>query len=253
MAAVLNEDALRRALRAAGVTAPVRWDEVTSSTNATAWEMAMAGAPAWTLVAAGHQMAGRGRRGRAWVNRPGAALLCSVVLRPSLATDRAGLLSLAAGVAAAEAGSSLSPREVRCKWPNDLIVGGSKVGGVLGESRISGGRVDHVVIGLGVNLELPEAVPGAGALGGVSAEALLTDFLSRFRTLAEGRPEEILDRWREVSDTLGRHVEATTVGGDTVRGVAADLDEDGSLLVETGVGVVPVAFGEVEHLRTPEA
>ena len=67
---MLSEDALRRALEAVGLTAPVRWDEVTESTNATALAMAAAGTPEWTLVAAGHQTAGRGRQGRAWVDRP---------------------------------------------------------------------------------------------------------------------------------------------------------------------------------------
>jgi BirA family biotin operon repressor/biotin-[acetyl-CoA-carboxylase] ligase len=245
---VLSEDALRRALGAAGLVAPVRWDEATASTNATALAMARDGTPAWTLVAAGHQTAGRGRRGRAWVDRPGAALMCSLVLRPSWAPDRAGLVSLAAGAAMAEAASEASGRAVRCKWPNDLMVEGAKVGGILGEAEIVDGRVAHIVLGIGVNLDPPEGVPGAGAIGHVDEETLLTDFLRRFRQLAEEQPDEIPRRWRVVSSTLGRHVEATTVTGDTVRGVAADLDETGALLVDSADGPVRVAFGEIHHL-----
>jgi biotin-(acetyl-CoA carboxylase) ligase len=79
-------------------------------------------------------------------------------------------------------------------------------------------------------------------------ETLLAGFLQRFRPLVEGPSEVILDRWRAVSATVGRHVEATTVGGGTTRGVAADLDETGALLIETGRGVVRVAFGQVHHL-----
>jgi BirA family biotin operon repressor/biotin-[acetyl-CoA-carboxylase] ligase len=245
---VLNEDALQRALSAGGLTAPVRWDEVTESTNATALAMAAEGTPAWTLVAAGHQTAGRGRQGRVWRDRPGSALMFSLVLRPAWEPDAVGLVSLAAGAAMAEAASELSKREIRCKWPNDLMMGGSKVGGILGEAEVEAGRIGHLVLGIGVNLDEPEGVAGAGAIGNIDEEALLTAFLQRFRSMIEGPPEEILGRWRAVSATLGRRVEATTVGGDTASGVAADLDETGALLIESGEGVVRVAFGEIQHL-----
>jgi BirA family transcriptional regulator, biotin operon repressor / biotin---[acetyl-CoA-carboxylase] ligase len=247
---VLSEDTLRRALEAAGLTSPVRWDDVTGSTNATALAMAMEGAPEWTLVAAGHQTAGRGRRGRSWVDREGGALMCSVVLRPSWSPDRVGLVSLAAGAGMAEAASEVSGNDVRCKWPNDLMLGESKVGGILGEAEIAEERVRHLVVGIGVNLSAPEDVPGAGAIGNVDDEALLTVFLRRFHVMVQASPEEILRRWRAVSDTLGRRVEATTVGGDTARGLAADLDDTGALLIETEKpgGRVRVAFGEIHHL-----
>ena len=245
---MLNEDALQSALRAAGLTAPVRWDEVTESTNATALAMAAEGTPAWTLVAAGHQTAGRGRRGRTWRDRSGSALMFSVVLRPPQEPEGVGLISLAAGAAMAEAGSDLSGLEIRCKWPNDLMASESKVGGILGEAEIRDGRIGHLVLGIGVNLDPPEDVSGAGGIGDVDEEALLTGFIQRFRPMIAGSPEAILDRWRAVSATLGRRVEATTVGGDTARGVAAELDETGGLLIETGDGVVRVAFGEIHHL-----
>ncbi len=105
MDTLLNEDALQRALSAAGLTAPVRWDEETDSTNATALTMADEGTAAWTLVAAGHQTAGRGRQGRVWRDRPGSALLFSLVLRPEWEPAVVGLVSLAAGAAMAEAAS----------------------------------------------------------------------------------------------------------------------------------------------------
>jgi BirA family biotin operon repressor/biotin-[acetyl-CoA-carboxylase] ligase len=172
----------------------------------------------------------------------------SLVLRPALEPEVVGLVSLAAGAAMAEAASELSTREIRCKWPNDLMSGESKVGGILGEAEVEAGRIGHLVLGIGVNLDEPEDVAGAGAIGDVDQEELLTAFLRRFRSMIEGPPEEILDRWRAVSATLGRRVEATTVGGDTPSGVAADLDDTGALLIDTGEGVVRVAFGEIQHL-----
>ena len=245
---MLNEEALRRALRSAGLGAPVRWDEATESTNATAFAMAAAGTPEWTLVAAGHQTAGRGRQGRAWLDRPGSALMCSLVLRPSLPPELVGLVSLAAGAAMAEAASEVSGLEVRCKWPNDLMTDEAKVGGILGEAEVTAGRIGHVVLGIGVNLAAPEDVEGAGAIGDVDEEAVLRGFLRRFRSLLEGPADEILRSWRAISATLGRRVEATTVGGDSVQGIAADLDETGALLIETDAGRRRVAFGEVHHL-----
>ncbi len=245
---MLNEDALQRALSAAGLTAPVRWDEVTESTNATALTMAAHGTPPWTLVAAGHQTTGRGRQGRTWVDRPGSALMFSLVLRPAWDGERVGLVSLAAGAAMAEAASELSAQLIRCKWPNDLMIGERKVGGILGEAEVEADRIGHVVLGIGVNLDEPEDVPGAGAIGQVDEEELLTAFLRRFRSTIEGPLEEILGRWRATSATLGRRVEATTVGGDTASGVAADIDGTGALLIDTAEGLERVAFGEIKHL-----
>ena len=248
---MLNEDALARALATAGLSAPVRWDDVTGSTNATALELAAEGAPAWTLVAAGHQTAGRGRHGRSWLDRPGSALMCSLVLRPDWQPDRVGLVSLAAGAAMAEAASAVSGEEIRCKWPNDLLMGMTKVGGILGEASISASGIDHVVVGIGVNLEVPDGIPGAGAIGPVDAEALLAAFLVRFRELLDGPPSDVGERWRAVSDTLGRLVHATTTRGDVIRGVAADIDDNGALLLDADAGPVRVAFGEIEHLEAP--
>lgn len=244
----MNEERLRRALEAAGLSAPVHWDDVTTSTNDTAMRLASEGAPAWTLVAAGHQTSGRGRAGRSWIDRPGRALLCSVVLRPDLAPERLGLVSLAAGASMAEAATELSGREVLCKWPNDLVVADEKVGGILAESEIVEGAVRYVVVGVGMNLQVPVSVAGAGALGDVDAARLLAGFLASFSRSLE-RPEDVPGRWRAVAETLGRRVEAASVEGDAVRGVAVDVDDTGALLVDTDAGRVRVAVGDVLHLR----
>ena len=107
--------------------------------------MAAEGAPEWTLVAADHQTAGRGRLGRTWVSEPG-ALLFSVVLRPRLPPDRATFLTLLAGTAIASACGDAGVDGVRCKWPNDLVTGDGKVGGILTESRVADGEFAFVVV-----------------------------------------------------------------------------------------------------------
>jgi BirA family transcriptional regulator, biotin operon repressor / biotin---[acetyl-CoA-carboxylase] ligase len=243
---------LERALAAAGLRAPVRWDEVTGSTNRTASELATAGTPEWTLVATGHQTEGRGRQGRAWTDVAGGALMFSLVLRPKVPTDRLGLVSLLAGAAMAEACASVASVDVRCKWPNDLILAGGKLAGILAESAVKGGRVQHVIVGIGVNVREPP-VPGAAALGAdVDPMALLGQFLQDFhRGYGEAGAElatSALPRWRATAATLGSEVEVVTAAGPSVRGEAVDVDERGGLVVMTADGPVTVAFGEAQHL-----
>jgi BirA family transcriptional regulator, biotin operon repressor / biotin---[acetyl-CoA-carboxylase] ligase len=250
----LSLTALRRALAAAGLDAPARYEERTRSTNATALELAEAGTPEWTVVAAGHQTAGRGRLGRTWLDEPGRSLLFSVVLRPPIPPERAGLITLLAGACAAGAASEVAGTAVRCKWPNDLLLGEAKVGGILAEARVEGTELRHVVVGVGVNVsDPPEGVREATGLGGVEQEALLTGILHRlaatYHPRAPGFAEEVLGAWRSVASTLGRRVRAATTVGRDVEGTAVDVDPTGALLVRTAAGTLPVAFGEVVHLR----
>ncbi len=250
---MLSEDALVRALERAGQRAPVRFEEVTGSTQATALELAAEGAPEWSLVAAGHQTAGRGRLGRPWRDEPGGALMCSFVLRPSLEPEAGGLLTLLAGTALAHAARELADQRAACKWPNDLLVAGRKAGGILAESRVAQGRFEYVVIGVGVNLrEPPPEVPEAGAVD-AEADELLEAFLSAFaRGYEPGHPAfagAVITAYREVCATLGMRVHATTSDGAVVAGEAVGVDELGGLVVSTDDGLRVVRFGEVRHLE----
>ena len=241
---------LERALGLAGLSAPVHWHEVTGSTNTLAADLAEAGAPQWTLVGAGHQMAGRGRLGRTWIDRPGGALMTSLVLRPAVAPEALGLLTLLAGAAWAEAARESTGLDVRCKWPNDLLVGEAKAGGVLASSSIAAHEVRWVVIGSGLNLEAPD-VEGSTGLGDLDRVALLGGFLSRVRQALEAPSlaDEVVARWSAVSSTLGRRVAAVGLDGVRVEGLAIAADALGRLVVETADGPAAVASEEVEHLR----
>ena len=251
---MLTAEDLERALAGAGLEAPVRADEVTGSTNATAASLAVEGAPEWTLVAAGHQTAGRGRLGRSWRDRPGGALMCSFVLRPPLSPRQAGLLTLLAGACLAEAARSLGVG-CGCKWPNDLMTPLGKAGGILAESAVEDGRLRHVVIGTGVNLGTPPpGLDGAAALPDTEAapllEAYLRSFAARYSPAAAGFAADVIEAARATSLTLGARIEAVRAGdGEPVRGTAVDLDTEGGLVVDTGTGMVTVAFGEVLQLR----
>jgi BirA family biotin operon repressor/biotin-[acetyl-CoA-carboxylase] ligase len=235
----------------AGLRAPVRFDEVTGSTNATAAELARGGAPEWTVVAAAHQTAGRGRLGRAWSDRSGAALLVSIVLRPDLPASDAGAVGLLAGAALAGSAAEVADAATGCKWPNDVLVAGRKAAGILVEGAVVGERPEHLVLGIGVNLGEPP-VPEAGAVQTGAAELLagfLDAFVSAYRPADAGFVRSVVDAYRPWCVTLGRRVRTTTVHGAVVEGEAVDLDERGALLVDTAEGIVAVAFGEVEHVR----
>jgi hypothetical protein len=171
---LLSDHALSRALARAGLRAPVRFEEVTPSTQALALAMAADGAPEWTLVAAGHQTAGRGRLERTWHDRAGSSLLVSVVLRPSLAPGDAGLLSLLAGAALAETIETVGDQRAVCKWPNDVLIGGRKAAGILAEAVLApgGDAFEYVVLGIGANLgEAPLEQPDAAAISACSRPA----------------------------------------------------------------------------------
>ena len=259
---MLGQDSLEEAVRRAGSDVPPRFLPETASTNAVALALAEEGAPEWTVVAAGHQTAGRGRLGRSWASAPGRSLLFSVVLRPPLPPDRASLVSLLAATAMVDAIPGPSDEPVRAKWPNDLLVGERKVGGILPEARVEAGRLVHLVLGIGVNVSMTEedfpedilVTATSLALEGVEVapEDLLASFLTTFR--AAYRPVDpdfhlhVLARYQPVCSTIGRRVRARTVRGGDIEGVAAEVADDGSLVIEGERGREAVAFGEVVHL-----
>lgn len=250
---MLSDHALTRALERAGISAPVRFEEVTRSTQETALRMAAEGAPQWTLVAAGHQTRGRGRLGRVWQDEPGRALMFSVVLRPDLQPERGGLLTLLAGVAMAHAGTAVSGQRVACRWPNDVLVEERKAGGILAESLVFGDRFEHVVLGIGVNLGAPpRSMPDAGALDAEDETllgAFLEEFVRRYEPVDPGFADAVTASYRGICATIGRRVRATTIAGTAVEGEAVDVDEAGGLVLRTGGGREVVRFGEIEHLE----
>jgi BirA family transcriptional regulator, biotin operon repressor / biotin---[acetyl-CoA-carboxylase] ligase len=179
------------------------------------------GMPVGSIVVADHQTAGRGRLERRWESPRGTALLVSFVLEPN------PLLSLAAGVAAAEA---CGP-DVRLKWPNDLLLLGKKLGGILVETT-----PERAICGIGINLTwAPE--------GAAKLEQPRDVVLDRLRTSIEqwtaAPPDAILRRWRELSATLGRRIRI-----DSTEGLAEDIGVNGELIVDGR----PFVAGSVTHL-----
>jgi BirA family transcriptional regulator, biotin operon repressor / biotin---[acetyl-CoA-carboxylase] ligase len=223
---------------AAGLGHPRVHFRVTDSTNARARGLATRGAPHGTLVTAAEQSAGRGRQGRKWSAPAGRALLCSLVIR-----NPPRLLPLVAGVAVAE---RVGP-DARIKWPNDVLVDGLKVAGILVEARLQDG---WAVVGIGVNVavapgELPvEVRDRAGTLGldPRAIEPWLEGLLRSLEVWLGNGSEVVLDAVRACDALLGQDVR--WAGGS---GVGAGIDGDGRLVVRTEEGHVALDAGEV-HL-----
>ncbi|MGE5602028.1 MAG: biotin--[acetyl-CoA-carboxylase] ligase [Nitrososphaerales archaeon] len=239
------------------------------STNDVAHEQARAGAADGLLVVAEEQTAGRGRLARTWWAPPATCLLMSLVLRPwsvgrTLSLPQAGQLTMSLGLAAAEAAGELTGLRVQLKWPNDLLIEGRKLGGMLTELDADEDRLDYAVLGLGLNVNVDFAAPGAPpelALTATSLQmetgrpvdrlALLAGILLRTerwyeRVLAGESPHEV---WAQHLDTLGRRVRVAFITG-FLEGVAVGVTPEGGLLVQDDAGRVQIVWsGDVAGLR----
>ncbi|MDF1565833.1 MAG: biotin--[acetyl-CoA-carboxylase] ligase [Deltaproteobacteria bacterium] len=239
---------------------------VIDSTNALANILASEGAFHGEAVVAEHQSEGRGRRGRTWISPPEQNIYLSVILRPDLPALRAPELTFVAGVAIAESLRTAFNLPVDLKWPNDLLVNGLKLAGILTELSASGDRIGYVVLGLGLNVNMEAAdFPAEIASTATSLRIELGQPLDRpllcaallsslevwyDRWLEEGFGP-VREMWQALSATLQRPVRIHL--GDDVQGfdgVAEGIDERGSLLVRRANGVLErVVAGEVVHLR----
>ncbi len=222
---------------------------IVGSTMDEAARLADAGAPEGTVVWAREQTGGRGRRGRSWAS-PVGNLYTSTVLRPACLAARAAELGFVAALAVAD----MVPEEraVRVKWPNDVLVDGGKVAGILLESAIGqNAMVQHVVAGIGVNIgfapQLPEMrYPGA-ALGGTVEEALERLTAALAARLVEWRRhgfETVRTSWLLRAGPLGAEVDVK-LGDELVRGRFGGVDHEGALLLETSSGRRRIVSGEL--------
>mgnify|MGYP000244716598 CR=1 FL=1 len=165
----IDPKALARRLKGSLLGGAVRLLDEVGSTNDVAWEWAASGAPEGALVVARAQTRGRGRAGRTWLSPAGGGLWFSVVLYPGLVHPAAGMLPLAVGFGVAAGLRRLGLR-AELKWPNDVLVGGRKICGVLVEGRFSGSRLATAVAGVGVNWTVPEVPGRAGRVTGLEVE-----------------------------------------------------------------------------------
>jgi len=227
------------------------------STQGTIFDLAAQGAPDRTVVVADYQAAGRGRRGRAWDAPAGTGLLASILVRPRGLPERWSGYSLVSALAVADTLGRVAGLGARLKWPNDVLVAGRKIAGILLESRMpaggDGGATGIIAIGIGINLGQRAFPAGLAARATsvvlesgriVERDAVLTALLEAFdgwRTRLEGDGlAPIRQRWLAIADTIGRRVSI-----DGITGVAIDLDVDGALVLQDGERRHRVVAGEV--------
>ena len=259
---------LSAAALSAALTGPGRlWRDVTvrtetGSTNSDLLAAARAGAPEGTVLAAEVQTAGRGRLDRRWTCPPRAALSFSVLLRPDgVPAVARGWIPLLAGVAVAAGLRAQSGLDARLKWPNDVLVGGAKIAGILAEQA-----GDAIVLGTGINVttrreELPVPHATSVVLAGATPdrEQLLVAVLGELETWyrrwvaaaasGAGDPAGLRAEYLRLSATVGQQVRVSMPGGKLITGRAGDVDATGRLVVETASGPVPVSAGDVVHVR----
>jgi BirA family transcriptional regulator, biotin operon repressor / biotin---[acetyl-CoA-carboxylase] ligase len=238
---------------------PLCWFDEVGSTNDVAIAAAEGGAAHGLVIAANEQSAGRGRVTRTWSSPPGAGLYVSVVVRP--AGPVLELLTIAAGVAIAEGVHAASGLDAVVKWPNDVYAGPRKLAGILAEAGSSGGAVDYVVVGFGINVRAAAYPPDVAAratsieseLGrsvdrGLVLAECLAALSNRYDMLHRDAADAVIAAWRARAAThMGRVVEWDTEHGAR-RGIAEDIDSGGALLVRVDQQIVRVISGEVRWL-----
>ena len=255
----LSAARLTAALCRGGLWREIRVVESTSSTNADVRTAAEDGAHEGLVVIAEQQQAGRGRLDRVWESPARAGVLMSMLVRPDVPAARWPLLPLLTAVAVVEAVRAVAELPARVKWPNDVLVDGAKLGGILLERAASGAAI----VGIGVNVttradELPvETATSVQLAGGVSdRESLAKEILRAFErryaayVAASGAAESVLPAYRELCETLGRDVVVLLPDGASVRGIATAVDEGGMLVVRQPDGVERSwSAGDVVHVR----
>jgi BirA family biotin operon repressor/biotin-[acetyl-CoA-carboxylase] ligase len=275
----LSAKVLSRGLVEHGIWREIRVVDETGSTNADVVELARSGAAAGFVLIAEHQTAARGRLDRSWSAPARSGLTFSVLLRPADITPEVmpdlqvglpplasvavppakwSLLPLVVGVGVASALRRVAEVDVGLKWPNDLMIGDRKVGGILAETVD-----DSVVVGVGLNVSLRDVelpVPTAISLALVGASCTDRDTLLRavlrgigdaylaWRRVGGDGERGALPRYRELCVTLGRDVRVD-LGSGSLEGRAVDVGPDGSLVVETAAGRRSVTAGDVVHVR----
>jgi BirA family transcriptional regulator, biotin operon repressor / biotin---[acetyl-CoA-carboxylase] ligase len=234
------------------------------STNIYARQLAEHGALGGEVVIAEQQTRGRGRLGRSWISPPGINLYLSIVLRPTLAPGHTPQITLMAGVALADTVASFLSSPAAIKWPNDILVSGKKVAGILTEASSISERIEFVILGIGVNINFPlESMPesirhratsllivtGKPIRREVFLRRLIQDLDRCYGMLEESGFGALAPFWEARFNLRNRRVRVETMDG-VILGIAQRIDRDGALIIERGNGKLErVVAGDVIPLE----
>lgn len=242
----------------------IREFEVVDSTNRLAADCARKGESEGTVFIAGEQLAGRGRLGRNWQSAPGQGLYFSVILRPSLPIREAGRLSLGAALAVQHVLHRYYGQPAEVKWPNDILIGGAKLAGILTENLGSPGGLDPLILGIGININWPEGLADENqgdfrrrptALNLEIGSPVERDFLlgkllysldSMYSALHQGRWFRLLSQLQRCLYGKNRQIRVTN-GKNVIAGTVLRLADDGGLVLADAAGREQTVYsGEVE-------
>jgi BirA family transcriptional regulator, biotin operon repressor / biotin---[acetyl-CoA-carboxylase] ligase len=227
------------------------------STNAFAKTLVSQDALEGTLVITEEQTAGKGRQNRQWFSEKGMDLTFSVILYPNISPERIGIISLLGSLAVAEAVESTSPNKPTCKWPNDVLIDGKKVCGILSEVIFNSETSYAVIMGIGLNVnqsifpdELKNTATSLSLIAGHAIDriVLLARILERLETLYDAiqhsQPELIIQQWKNYCTMFGKMIKIDQ-SGNILEGIAAGIADDGGLLVDTNKKQIKILAGDV--------
>ena len=248
---MLNILRVREDLKNSVFGTEIVYHEVTDSTNIRAKELAGLGAPHGTIVITEEQLGGKGRLGRKWISPRARNLMFSVLLRPDLRVEQVFLLTMLLGLSVRDSLKEMFDMVALIKWPNDIYVSGKKAGGILAEFSVTENRIEHVIIGLGLNVNWhPEEesnvlYPCTSLIREtgfpVERSSLLVEILMRFERhyqtamLGEGAWTGFQKEWNACSYVLGKQV-AVNDGTERISGKAVEIDGTGALIVKDNLG-----------------
>lgn len=242
----MTKDSILTGLETTWAGCEIVYFENTDSTNRQARMLARDGAKHGTLVIADTQSAGRGRRGRGWISPAGEGIFMSLIVRPDVHPSRVAKMSLTLALAVAQAIRKETGLDARIKWPNDIVIGGRKICGLLLEMDATAEKVESIVAGVGINVhqtafaeEIAHTASSLDLMAGrrVSRSAIVRAFLKEFEQAMALADDEMMDAYRACSATIGQRVQVIALDG-TYIGTAKGITESGSLLVETDDGDV---------------
>lgn len=254
---------IKRGLKTNIIGHDIHYFNEVDSTNEVAKYLAEQGAEEGTVVVAEIQNKGKGRRGKTWISPPG-GIWMSIVLRPDIPPHKASQLTLVTGVVVAKTIKDELNIDVKIKWPNDILIGEKKVSGILTEVNATMDKVNYLVIGIGIdmNVDVPrlpsDLQKGATSLkneldteinGALLVQKFLLKFENIYNDFKDGKFPDILNEWRAMSSTIGTSVEVRT-RGKRVRGDAVGINQEGILIVEMEDGSLrKMISGECLHLN----
>lgn len=264
MAVTVHQDLLKQGLAGKFIGHQLHHYEEIGSTNDEAFRLGIKGAPEGTALIAESQRAGKGRMQRSWYSPAGVNIYTSVILRPGFEAARAGQMSIAAGVAVAETLDPYCPGNVRIKWPNDILIGGKKVCGILAQMKTTGSAIDFVVVGIGINvnirprqfsrdireiatsliMETGREIPRQELI-----ISLYENMAKWYRELIQNGFNPVKEKWLSLSSMIGKPV-SVMFREEAVSGKAVGLAEDGSLILQTARNeTVCVSAGDATLLK----